>query len=452
MDTILERVISNVDKNRQLILDAERYIWKNPEIGYKEWKTTDYLVKAFERLGYQVTRPEGITGFIADLDTGRPGPKVAILGELDSLICAEHPECDPETHAVHACGHHGQSAYLLGCAAAFAEPGALNGLCGSIRFVSVPAEETIDLEFRNQLIDKGIIRYPAGKIEFLYRGLLDGVDIALMDHLTTDIGDYLFEHQAGQCGCIVKHFEFQGKAAHAGGYPYEGINALYAATVGIVACNALREKFRETDICRFHPIVTEAGYAANAIPEVAKLDAYVRATSFHRMVELNGEVNRALAASAAAIGGNVLIQDNPGNMPTQYSEDLSTLFEDVAEEMFGKGCVYHSGWIGGSSDIGDLSSLIPCLQIHSMGVTGTFHGKDFKVVDPEKACVNAVKVLCGSVSKLLEKDAEIGRRCIRNFKPVFADKASYFRAIDKLHKSYTAVCYNEDGSITLDAR
>lgn len=118
MDKNFERLIGFVDKNRSLILDAERYIWKNPEIGYKEWKTTEYMIHAFEKLGYKVQRPEDITGFIADLDTGHPGPKIAIVAELDSLICAEHPECDPETKAVHACGHHTQSAYLLGCAAA----------------------------------------------------------------------------------------------------------------------------------------------------------------------------------------------------------------------------------------------------------------------------------------------------------------------------------------------
>ena len=204
------RIIDNIEKNRQRILDAERHIWANPEIGYKEWKTTEYMAGIFTELGYTVTRPENITGFIADLDTGRPGPKVAIVAELDSLICAEHPECDPITHAVHACGHHAQSAYLVGCAAAFAEPGALKDLCGSIRFISVPAEETIDLEFRNKLIEDGVIHYPAGKVEFLYRGLFDGVDIAMMNHVTPDDGNYLFDLHGGSDGCIVKHFEFKG--------------------------------------------------------------------------------------------------------------------------------------------------------------------------------------------------------------------------------------------------
>ena len=137
-----------VDKHKQLILDTERYLWKHPQVGYKEWEATEYLVRQYEKMGFQVKTAEGIPGFIADLDTGRPGPKLALIGELDSLMCATHPEADKRTNAVHACGHHCQSSAVLGCAAALTEPGALDGLCGSIRFVGVPAEETIDLEFR----------------------------------------------------------------------------------------------------------------------------------------------------------------------------------------------------------------------------------------------------------------------------------------------------------------
>ncbi len=165
MNRNYEKLLSYVEKHRELILKTERYLWKHPEVGYKEWKTTEYLAEQFEKLDYTVTRPEDITGFVADLDTGRPGPKFAILGELDSLMCETHPEAVPETKAVHACGHHCQTTAMLGCAAALAEPGALDGMCGSIRFMAVPAEETIDLEYRARLMEEGKIHYNAGKIE-----------------------------------------------------------------------------------------------------------------------------------------------------------------------------------------------------------------------------------------------------------------------------------------------
>ena len=101
----MKDLINAVNKNRQLILDAERYIWANPETGYKEFKTTAYLVEKFTALGYDLTMADGITGFYTVLDTGRKGPEILILGELDSIICPSHPESDPNTGAVHSCGH-----------------------------------------------------------------------------------------------------------------------------------------------------------------------------------------------------------------------------------------------------------------------------------------------------------------------------------------------------------
>ncbi len=209
-ELFVNQIIAKVEKNKELILQVEQNIWKNPEIGYKEWKTTKYLQRIFEELGYEVKPAGDIPGFTAEISTGRPGPTIAIIAELDSLLCPEHPEADRETGAIHACGHHAQSAYLVGCAAAFAMPGALDGLCGSIRFMSVPAEETIDLEFRNSLIEKGTIHYVAGKVEFLYRGLFDGVDMVLFTHVLPN-KEKPFAIDEGSDGCITKHFEYCGK-------------------------------------------------------------------------------------------------------------------------------------------------------------------------------------------------------------------------------------------------
>ena len=114
----MQKLLDAVDKYRKLILDSERYIWNNPETGYKEVKTSKYMQETFESLGYELTLAGDIPGFYTVVDTGRPGPMVLIFGEIDSLICWEHPDADPNTGAVHCCGHAAQSAALLGIAAA----------------------------------------------------------------------------------------------------------------------------------------------------------------------------------------------------------------------------------------------------------------------------------------------------------------------------------------------
>lgn len=449
MESNIEKLMAYVEKNRELLLTTERYIWSHPEIGYKEWGTSAYLEKEFEKLGYTLTKAGDIPGFIADLDTGRPGPKVAILGELDSLICATHPEANPETKAMHACGHHCQTTMVLGCAAAFKEEDALKDMCGSIRFVIVPAEETIDLEFRSGLLEKGTIHYVAGKIEFLYRGLFDGVDMAMMVHVENE-GDYLFEIIDGSDGCITKHFEYQGVAAHAGAAPHDGVNALYAASLGMTACNSIRETFREKDYVRFHPIITQAGVAANAIPNVAKMDAYVRASSVEVMLETNKKINRALTASAAAVGANLSIHDTPGNLPYHSDKMLMNLFRESVTELFGEGVIFDGGWNTGSSDIGDISSIMPAIQPLCAGASGKGHGEDYEISDPEKAVINPTKVLVMSAYKLLSNDGKIAKEVIANYKPVYADKTEYFQAVNSMEINKKTVNYKEDGTIILD--
>ena len=158
----------NVEKNCEAILATERFVWQHPETGFKEWETQKYLAKIFEEAGFELTYAGNIPGFYTDIDTGRPGPKILIMGEMDALGAPNHVQCTNGN--AHACGHNVQCAALVGTALALKEPGALDSLCGSIRLMAVPAEELIEIAFREQLRQQGIIRYMGGKVEFLYRG------------------------------------------------------------------------------------------------------------------------------------------------------------------------------------------------------------------------------------------------------------------------------------------
>ena len=86
-----EKLLKLVEKYESLIYETADHIWKHPETGYREWKTSAYMEEQFEKLGYTLVRAGNIPGFYADLDTGRPGPKIAILGELDSRTRTRKP-------------------------------------------------------------------------------------------------------------------------------------------------------------------------------------------------------------------------------------------------------------------------------------------------------------------------------------------------------------------------
>ena len=439
-----------VAKYENLINETADHIWANPEPGYREWKTSAYMAEQFEALGYTLTKAGNIPGFYTDLDTGKPGPKIAILGELDSLIVGNHPCADPVTSAVHACGHHAQSALLLGVAAAMKEPGALDGLCGSIRFMSVPAEELIELGFREGLRKQGIIKYFGGKVEFISRGYFDGVDMAMMIHSGKLEEGKTLAIGKGCNGCLTKNITFKGVSAHAGGAPQNGKNALYAATCALNAVNALRETFVDNEHIRFHPIITEAGLAVNAIPETAKVESYVRGASYDSIYKYNQKVNQALAASAAALGCNVEIDDHPGYFPLNNDPNLSEIMTEAMETISGPGSVSEGTWGTGSTDMGDVSAIMPAIHPHCSGSIGIGHGKDYYVDDKRLGCLLPAQCLVLTANLLLSDDAARAKKVIAEAKPYFKSKEEYLAAIDRLTMDKDAVIYNEDGTVTLD--
>ena len=438
------------DKQKDLVLAVERHIWANPETGFREVKTTAYLLNIFRDLGYEPVEASGITGFYADLDTGRPGPTIAVMGEMDSLIVRDHPEADPVTGAVHACGHHAQCATLVGVAAAMRNPGALDGLCGKIRFMAVPAEELIELEFRENLRAQGIIEFFGGKMEFVRRGYFDGVDMSMLIHTgKASEGKYLSINQ-GNIGCVVKQAIFTGKSAHAGGAPHQGVNALYAATTAINAANALRETFTGSGHVRYHPIITEGGTAVNAIPERVTIESYVRGLNMDVLRRYNRAINRAMAASAAAIGARVKLIDRIGYFPLNNCRELGDVMEEAMTELAGEGSVLRSnGRAYGSSDAGDISTLMPIVHPKSTGAAGTSHGADYRIVDPYAACVMTAECMVIALGKLLANEGVRARAIKAAYKPIFASKEEYYAAAAEFRLDLDAVTEQEDGSIIL---
>ena len=438
----MQQLSQAVEKYRSLILEAERFIWKHPETGYREKETSAYLEQAFESLGYTLTKAENIPGFYTRIDTGRKGPEVLILGELDSIICPTHPEADPVTGAVHSCGHNAQCATLLGIAAALTEPNILDKFCGSIRLCAVPAEELLEIEYRRALKDQGAIRYFGGKSEFLSRGYFDGVDMAFMVHTARE-----YSVNTGNVGCLAKNITYKGTAAHAGSSPWKGKNALYAATCGLNAVNAIRETFREADLIRVHPIITKGGDMVNAIPETVRLESYVRGKTFDAIAEANRKVNRAFCGAALSLENNIEIVDIPGYSPLVNSTEMIELAKDAAAlALPDVPFTVYERYGTGSTDMGDLSMIMPVVHPYAGGATGKGHGSDYQISDPEAACVNNAKWQLAMLLLLLEDNAARAKKILEGFTPQFSSKEELLSFMDSLFSDGDRIVYQEDGS------
>ena len=291
-------------------------------------------------------------------------------------------------------------------------------------------------------MDEGKIKYFGGKPEFLARGYFDDVDIAFMVHTTAGKN---FSARFGSVGCLAKRIVYKGVAAHAGGMPWSGKNALYAATCGLNACNALRETFKEADIIRFHPIMTHGGDMVNAIPESATIESYVRGATFEAMVESNKRLNQALIGAALSLDNNIEIIDKSGYAPLYNDLNMIDLAKDAYKELYpDREFVYNPSIGSGSTDMGDLCCVMPVVHPYASGATGTSHGNNYYIEDPEQACVDSAKWQLNMLLQLTKDEAKLAKKIISEYKPMFKNKEEYIEYCNKLNCSGNRIDYNGD--------
>jgi len=347
------------------------------------------MAQALAGLGLPVETGFSGTGVRARM--GGKGPRVAILGELDAVACPDHPHADPITGAAHACGHHAQLAALYGAAAALTLPAVRAALDGGVDFFAVPAEE----------------RY-GGKCRLLQEGAFDTVDIALTHHThyTPDPRALLLGSMRNN-GVALKRAVFTGRAAHAGGAPHEGVNALSAAAIAMNAIGFLRETFRDEDGVRVHGIVAEGGMAHNVVPARVVLEYGVRANNAAALADAGEKVGRAFAAGALAIGARVDVQQTLYYAPMRFRPALSWQ-EEIAEMLLPPG--QSAGVTAGqfnptSTDVGNLGEKMPVVNFTTGGFAGALHSADYQMEDADTGLLLPARVMALSAYRLLRDGA-----------------------------------------------
>lgn len=432
-DQLKKQVVETIDSNREKIIKIGKKIYSSPEYGYKEFESTKAVVEFMKNeLKLDVEENIAVTGCRAEVNPHKSGPRIAILGELDAISCIEHKDAN-EIGATHACGHNIQIAGMLGAAVGLILSGAIDNLDGKIEFIATPAEEFIELEYRDKLRKDEKIKYFGGKQELIYRGYFDDVDISMMFH-ALDMGDNKALVGPVSNGFIGKKINFIGKESHAGSAPEEGINALNAAMLALNNVHAQRETFKESDKVRFHPIITKGGDIVNVVPADVKMESYVRARTINGMLDANSKVNRALIAGASAVGAQIEITEIPGYLPILRYEELDQLFKDnlvsigINEEQ-----VIDGGDFTGSFDFGDVSQLMPTLHPMIGGIKGSLHSREYEIIDEELAYIVPAKAMALTVVDLLFDNASIGNSILENFTPKMT-KEKYLEFMESVSK------------------
>ena len=398
------KVFAAIDANAEKIINIGETIWKNPEPGYREFKTAALTADVMKSLGMPVREKLGITGVRGDMSFSNDGPTIAMLGELDSLILPTHPECDPATGAVHSCGHNASMAGMLGAAIGLAGAGISDKLSGKIAFVATPAEECIEIEKRLAMIAAGEISSLGGKGELIRQGVFDDVCLSFMLHSG---GCYAY---GAHNGFITKKVTFKGFSCHAAA-PGGGINALHAMTLAQSAVGLLRERWAGMNhTTRIHGIVTAGGDVVNIIPDKCKMEFLIRADRIDTLKVLHKEFDRAMCGAAMAVGAGVEIDTIPGYMPQYDDNELENFYNEAVSSLDPETPNRKGIFRCSSTDMGDLSTIMPTLHAYAAGATGTSHGVSYKIADKQRAYVVNAKILAALAIDLLSGNAEAAKR------------------------------------------
>jgi amidohydrolase len=413
------RVCAAIDAYRERTLALGEDIFRHPELGFKEKRTAAIVDGELSRLGIPHETGLAVTGIKGRLRGRNHTITAAVLGELDAVICRDHPAADCETGAAHCCGHFGQTATMLAVAAGFAQSGVMDELDGDLVLMATPAEEYVELEYRHHLQTAGDIGFFGGKQELIRVGAFDDVDMAMMVHAESAHPQAGFMVGGSGAGFVGKRVRYIGREAHAGGMPHEGINALNAAMIGLMSIHAQRETFKDQDAIRVHPIITKGGDLVNIVPADVRMETYVRGRTLDAILDANVKVNRALSAGAMAVGAEIEIEEVPGYLPMANDPGLDGVFRRNAEVLVGRENVKEAGFSAVSGDIGDLMHIMPAIIPSCGGFQGRAHARDFAVSDPEAAYILPAKAMAMTVIDLLADGAALGRKVKSDYHPAF---------------------------------
>ncbi|HWO76150.1 MAG TPA: M20 family metallopeptidase [Bacillus sp. (in: firmicutes)] len=259
----MEKVFTKLDEVYDEIVQIRRHLHQYPELSFQETNTANYIAAYHEKLGHEVRTGVGGNGVVAYLKGDKPGPTVALRADFDALPIQEQtdvPFKSVNDGVMHACGHDGHTASLLGLAKV------LNSMKseieGTVVFIHQHAEELP----------------PGGAIAMIEDGCLEGVDVIFGTHLQAQQPLGEIGYRVGPLQAAPDRFDIviQGKGGH-GAAPHETKDSIVIG--GQLIGNLQQIVSRRVDplesavvsVCNF-----EAKNPYNVIADTAKLTGTVR--------------------------------------------------------------------------------------------------------------------------------------------------------------------------------
>ena len=386
MSELKNQISQFIDTNAKIYQDISLAIHAKPEVSDFEYFASQTLSEQLKKEGFEIELPAAghRTGFAATYKSNKPGPTVVFLAEYDALAGLGH-----------GCGHNvfGATSSLAGAAL----KSIVDQIGGEVRVYGTPGEEGG--------------QNGSAKGSFVKKGYLKDVDFALCVHPGSGSEDGL---STRNYACAPVDIEFWGKPAHAAGCPQDGINALDAQILTYAAIGVLRQQL--TDRIRIHGVIVDGGTAPNVIPEYTKAKYYIRAADIDTLHELYEKVENIVKGSALQTGctsSMKLYQNLVENMVLTPS--LDAIYEKYITELGNTVKHVEDVVMPGSSDVGNISQVVPTIQPHisitDVQIAG--HSQDMvnascsqKAMD---AIVKGAKALAFTALELFENPEELAK-------------------------------------------
>ncbi len=366
--------ISAINGRADALTALSQQVWEFAETALRETKSAAVLADYAEKQGFHVTRGVGglPTAFTAEFGQGKP--IIGIMGEYDALPGISNKAVPEKTPLLagapgHGCGHNLFGVASLGAAAAIKDLIAAGKLKGTVRFYGTPAEESV-----------------GGKVYMAREGLFRDVDVMLVWH-----PEFKTVADVKSTQAIIDFIvEFRGKTAHAAGDPWNGRSAADGAEAFVHGVNLLREHVKPS--VRMHYVVQQAGNVPNVVPDYAKVWMWVRDSKTVGAEQVLTRV-REIAQGAGLVAGveskltvqagdyEILVNYTGAKLLHRNMSALPPITYTADEQLFARAMQKSAGVPergmdptvlpldpeglepeGGSTDVGDVSWLVPTLH------------------------------------------------------------------------------------------
>ena len=318
--TMIHDLIEDV---KDEVIGWRRYLHKYAELSFQEEKTAQFVYETLQTFGdLEISRPTK-TSVMARLIGQQPGKVIALRADMDALPIEEENDFDfvsQNSGVMHACGHDGHTAMLLGAAKILTQ--LKDQIKGEVRFLFQHAEELP----------------PGGAQEMVKAGVLDGVDMIIGTHLSSTIplGKIGLSYGPMMAGADTFNITVIGKGGHAS-QPELTIDPIVIGTQVVTNLQHIVSRYRDAQetlvisVTQFH-----AGSAINVIPSRVSIGGSVRSFNSELREKIPTFVERIVKGITEAHGATYEFDYQFGYAPTINDEEITRLMDETICELFGE--------------------------------------------------------------------------------------------------------------------